>query len=66
MRFGRPQFADAQEHVGYCQYCSNRLKKVPVNSRTMASPFNKNEPAVICATCDGPGQLPPVEVTAHA
>ena len=64
-RFGRPEFAPASG-AGYCKYCRNQLTKVPVSAATVNSPFNKSEPAVLCETCDGPGQLPPAEVTEHA
>jgi hypothetical protein len=63
MRFGRPQFADAQASAGYCKYCRTQLKKIPINPNAPGSPFRRSESAVICTTCDGPGQLPPSEVT---
>lgn len=65
MRWGRPEFAPTPG-AGYCKYCKSQLTKVPINTTVISSPFKKNEPAVICDTCDGPGQLPPAEVTEHA
>lgn len=43
-----------------CRHCGGPLFRIPVKTTVLKSPFNKDNPAVLCERCDSPGELPKV------